>query len=182
MRIGIIGAPGSGKSTLAARLYATLRENGFENSFLVQEYAREWVANMGRLPTFNEQRTISSRQYSREMIANNFNKFSPIVCDSCLWLGPIYVRYSKTADSQTIEKFSDWCKDVVYDYTIFVPLFDSESHESHSRKHDNNASATIQKMIINYIDSNVSNVLSAPKDLSTREAFIEDFVKRLTEN
>jgi adenylate kinase family enzyme len=180
MKIGIVGAPGSGKSTLAARLYATLRESGFENSFLVQEYAREWVANMQRLPTFDQQRAITNRQYGREMIADSVNRFSPIVCDSCLWLGPIYAQFGKLASFAEIEKYRNWTKEIPYDVTIMVPLFDLNDHTSNSRKHDNSAAIDIQTMIVNYIDSNVSNVVNAPKALADRQAFIEDFVKRLT--
>ena len=177
MRIGLVGAPGSGKTTLAARLFAQLKESGFNDAILVQEYAREYVAQARGLPALKAQIEITNRQFGREIEALYF---SPVVCDSCLWLGGIYAARSTIRTSPALEAYLERLKTYTYDYTILVPLFDKkQSIKERGRGHTVDESSLIEDEITKYLIDNSIPFVTAPNQISKRNKFVRNFINGL---
>lgn len=186
MRIAVIGAPGSGKTTFSARLYAELLERGLNSTRLVTEYAQEWLGQDKEID-FVGQKNITKYQNEREEYTESCG-FSPIVCDSAIWLGAVYREYWLENNSNS-RRYSDNDMEYMittmkhinkYDMTFYVPMWTkcSELVElSEFRIHDNSESSVIDKKILRCLQKHKINYHKVPQELSDREQFIKMFVE-----
>lgn len=178
MRIGIAGAPGSGKTTFAALLYTELLAQGNQGAFLIHEYAKEWLANGNELKTFMDQIHVSNEQISRELKASK-STFSPIICDSCIWLGGIYTSLMDYPQTSLVKSLITNVETFDYDMTIFIPLPDSEDKLSKFRIHNAKQSEHIEDLILDICSNKGKNVWYAPSKLEDRYRFIKDIIKEI---
>lgn len=179
MRIAVVGAPGSGKSTFSARLYAELLERGVVSARLVTEYAQEWLGQ-GNQIDFSGQKTITKNQIDRENYTENCG-FSPIICDSGIWLGSIYREYWlennsiglgwPRTDIEYIHKTMEYIKN--YEITIYVPLFKKDDQINEFRIHDGLESKEIDKKILEKLDGRRIQYQKVPRKIADREHFVK---------
>ena len=175
MKIGLVGAPGSGKTTLGAMLYTEFLTAGFEGAYLVHEYAKEWLARGNGFDEFMDQYVVSQHQLEREARVDE-TTFSPVICDSCVWLGGLYAKLRPLERTPTVQEYLDKVEANTYDVTIFVPLPDKEDHLTQYRVHDNAQALHIQKLILEELKTK-TNVIDAPKLFKDRVKFIKDLRK-----
>lgn len=190
MKIGFVGGPGSGKTVLAAKLYARLLELGLFSTRLVPEYAQEFLGSGGIIIP-DAQITISNFQRQKEEY-NIACGFSPIICDSAIWLGAIYMQYNLLCNMEDFprSKYDNYIQETLdtyseYDYMIYVPLFDQETKTNEFRVHDNSQSTDIDHMILKVIEAkkNSSTIcFNAPEDLELRDAFVDSVARKILES
>ena len=188
MKIGFIGAPGSGKTVLAAKLYAKLLENGVYSTRLVSEYAQDFLGSGGIItPETQIEITEKQKQLENATIKNNY---LPIVCDSAIWLGAIYMRYNivshRIEPTNKILNYIDNTMDTFhdYEYLVYVPLFNEESKENEFRVHDFSDAEQIDRMIFETIldKSKLGQTFHAPDELHEREAFLDRICVGIRQN
>ena len=176
-KIGIVGAPSSGKSVLACRLTAELMERGIHGARLVTEYAIEHLGMGNTIARLADQENISSRQISEERYASKCN-FNPLICDSAIWIGKVYILHKAVKNTKQNQEFVDAYLEKMdkykdqYDMTIFVPLFSKKAELNTFRIHDNTQAIDLDKIIREELKT-IKNVMKAPKLLKDREAFIK---------
>ena len=177
-KIGIVGAPGAGKTAFGAALYAELLIRGVEGAFLIPEYAKEHLANGKTLRTFLDQFTVTNEQILREQ---QYEKtlFSPIICDTCVWLGGIYAKLMGLRRHTQLDEYFIRLDSVDYDLTIFVPLPNTDDHTSQYRIHDAKQSLDIQDLILTELETK-RNVHVAPKLFKDRAQFIKNICEGIT--
>lgn len=186
-KIAIVGAPGSGKTTLAARLYARLLERGLYSSRLISEYATEWLGQ-GNDIDIKSQQHITSEQIAREKYNANCN-FSPLICDSGVFLGAIYGEYwmeNNWARARWPDHVRSYLEDTYdtifeYDMVIYVPPFTNSNQENSFRVHTGEMSKKIDHMIRVEIQGLEDTILlrHAPSQLHSRDKFIEEIATEI---
>lgn len=176
--IGIVGAPSSGKSVLACRLTAELMERGIVGARMVTEYALEHLGQGKPIEKLDHQASITTRQISAERYANKCN-FNPLVCDSAIWIGKVYIHHNSiiknsgiltSEESEYVQKIEKYKE--LYNMTIYVPLFTKKSELNTFRIHDNDQAVELDKLIKTELKT-ARNVIKAPKLLKDRESFIK---------
>ena len=178
IKIGIVGAPGSGKTTLGARLYAELLEQGVNSAGYVQEYAKEYLGAIGAIDQAGQE-VITETQMELEQDAVYAN-FNPIICDSAIWLGAIYAAYTGSSRGVYIAAATLPANNK-YTHLIYTPLFDTADKTDQFRIHNHDQAVVLDTMIREYLynDTGEAHIIEAPKDLSKRQAFIEEFVDQI---
>lgn len=172
MRIGLVGAPSSGKSSLAAMLYAELLIAGVEGAYLIQEYAKEWLASGNKFESVLDQMIVSNRQIHREDQISK-TSFTHLVCDSCIWLGGIYANMGSPEQTPAVKEYLNTVNSFNYDVTIFVPMPDTNDHVSEFRVHNGQQSLHVQNLILEELKSK-KGVIDAPKNFKDRAQFIKE--------
>lgn len=178
IKIGFVGAPGSGKTTLAAQMYSDLLKYGCATARLVPEFAQEFL---GAGETINQetQPLITLEQTNREIAASSA-KFSPLVCDSAIWLGAIYAEYSANVNNlERTKEFEEYLEATYashanYDYIVYVPLFDNTSKTNAHRIHDEESAKAIDVMIRDFLNrkhNDKVDIWEAPTSLGNRTLF-----------
>lgn len=181
-KIAICGAPGSGKTTFAARLYADLLESGVSSTKLITEYAQDYLGKGLKIDTIKDQQYITQQQYEREQYAAN-HSYSPLICDSPIWIGAVYLQYNYNKNPINTEEFLPVYSSCIetyndYDTTIYVPMFDTvNSRLNRHRIHDVQQALTIDTMIYDVVKK-CSNVYTVSEKLSERH----DDVKRIIDS
>jgi len=175
-----VGAPGAGKSTFAARLYAELLERGITSARLVSEYAQEWLGE-GNEIDFQGQKKIIEVQLGREEYTEKCG-FSPLICDSGLWLGSVYRDYFLEKENEG-RRYSDADMEYMYetllyinryDMTVYVPPFALNASQLNVfRIHDSNDSKEINDKILHVLKKHDIDYHKVPKILSDREHFVK---------
>jgi ribosome-binding ATPase YchF (GTP1/OBG family) len=172
-KIGIIGSPASGKSTLSCRLTGELMERGMSGARMVTEYAIEHLGKGNKIESFEDQALLTKKQIDYEKYAEKCT-FNPIICDSAIWIGKVYVlannkKLTKDMEEylENIEKYKN-----LYDMTIYVPLFSKKSELNTFRVHDSEQAMELDKLIKTELKG-ARNVIKAPKSLKDRESFIK---------
>ncbi len=89
--LAIVGAESTGKSTLAQALALRLREATGWRTIAVDEYLRDWCAQMGRTPTASEQAHIAHTQTQR--IGQARSDHDLVVCDTTALMTAVYSRH-----------------------------------------------------------------------------------------
>lgn len=183
MKIGILGAPGSGKTVFSARLYAEILERGVNSARLVPEYAHEHLGAGCPIESLDDQEEVSLVQKLRQDTAEECN-FNPIICDSALWIGGVYIKHKIQTgqiphDDKSV-KFLDWIYETSYDITVHVPLFKTDNQVNQFRIHDYTQSQEIEQIIKNDLTL-VPNVFYAPKTINDREHFIKYLAGQIIE-
>jgi hypothetical protein len=176
MRIGLCGAPLSGKTTLGAMLYTEFLKQGVEGAYLIDEYAKHHLAMGLPIKTEHDQRTISNRQMNREDFFEGA-AFNPFICDSCVWLGKVYMDLNGWNSDEVYLKEMD---SHTYDVTIYIPLQDVTGETSEFRVHDGMQSARIAYLIEQELLTK-SGVIYAPVNYKDRDEWVKQFVKQWKE-
>jgi len=175
MKIGLIGAPQSGKTTLGAMLYAEFLREGSEGAYLIPEYAKYWIASGHTIRDCGEQEHVGHSQMCQETAIMQ-TTFSPIICDSVLFLGKIYAKH---AGYCTNAEFSSYIKEVEkfkYDVIIHTPLVFASNEKCEFRIHDARESLHIASLIEEELKQH-KNVIRAPNVFEDRDNFVKKFVK-----
>ena len=179
MKIGISGSPCSGKTTLASMLYSEFLKQGVEGAYLIHEYAKIHLASGGKIRGFNDQRLVGYKQMSVEAKLMSTN-FSPIICDSCVWMGKVYCEFANYYGEEGLPKYLQDIHDFKYDMNIFVPLPRTDGETSEFRIHNGTQSAKISYMMEQELRSR-DNVVYAPVNFNEREEFVKQLVTKWKE-
>lgn len=179
MLIGMAGSPCSGKSTLSAMLYAEFMKQGVEGAYLIHEYAKTHLAKGKPIKEVFDQIKITDNQRNTENEIRR-TSFNPIICDSCLWLGKVYLELNGWTDHHYIPILMNDFKAYEYDVTIFVPLQDITGEASEYRVHDGMQAAKIDYLIRQEL-STKKNVMHCPVDYKERDEWVKEFVKQWKE-
>lgn len=172
MKIGLVGAPGSGKTTLGAMLYAELLSAGVEGAYLIHEYAKEWLALGNEFKTFMDQFVVSNQQIHREELASR-TSFTPIICDSAVWLGGVYAKLGSPEMTSGVKEYLHRVQENTYDITIFIPLPDLKDQTSEYRVHNPEQALHIENLIKEELKFK-RGVIDAPKAFKDRKQFIKE--------
>jgi nicotinamide riboside kinase len=92
-RIALLGGESTGKTTLATALAATVR------GIVVTEALRDFVADRGRPPERDEQRSILIAQRLREDHAATEHPHAPLLCDPATLMTAVYSQLYFDDDS-----------------------------------------------------------------------------------
>lgn len=173
-KIGLAGSPLSGKTTLGAMLYAEFLKQGVEGAYLIDEYAKFHLAQGLHIDYWTQQ-YISNQQLDKEDDVST-TSFSPVICDSCVWLGKIYCGLNGWDTYH--DDYPEYLKTIskTYDLTIYVPLNHYTHETSAYRIHDGWQSKEIGDRIRKELDGH-KNVVEAPYEFENREEFVKQIVK-----
>lgn len=176
-KIGLAGAPLSGKTTLGAMLYTEFMQEGVEGVYLIPEEAKTWLAEGNKIESYRDQFTISNRQKNAEDQIVKKTTFNPVICDSCLWLGKVYLEMNDWGKDHQLYSFlmSDFER-YKYDMTIYIPMSNTTGETSEYRVHDGMQSAKIAYLIEQELKTKDS-VFYAPVDYAQRDEFVKYIVK-----
>lgn len=98
IRIGFIGLPGTGKTTLARTIASLCYERLRKESYLVDEFARDFICNYGPIDSVADQVRIFYGQLEKEE-KTPFN-VDIMITDSPIFLGFMYSVELKKEDSK----------------------------------------------------------------------------------
>jgi ABC-type oligopeptide transport system ATPase subunit len=173
-KIGLVGSPLSGKTTLGAMLYTEFLKQGVEGAALIDEYAKWHLATGKPIKEYKDQKWISSQQILSEYFIEK-TSFTPIICDSCVWLGKIYCQLNGwDQDNPEYEVYAQTLDKQTYDMTIFVPLQHTDGETSEYRVHDGVQAAKIAYLIQQELGT--KHTIYAPVEYEKREEFVKQLV------
>lgn len=151
--INIAGGPGTGKTTIAAKLFAILKQKGYDVEN-VSEFAKELVWE-GRNEAFNDRLYMHAEQNHRLMQMNN--KLDYIITDSPLFLTSVYNQYylgNKFSKSYN-DMINEVCKETFNLYQNKTYLLQRNcSYKKVGRREDEDTANIIDSLIIKYLDDN----------------------------
>ena len=151
--INIAGGPGTGKTTVAAKLFAILKQKGYDVEN-VSEFAKELVWE-GRNEAFNDRLYMHAEQNHRLMQMNN--KLDYIITDSPLFLTSVYNQYylgNKFSKSYN-DMINEVCKETFNLYQNKTYLLQRNcSYKKVGRREDEDTANIIDSLIIKYLDDN----------------------------
>ena len=130
-KICFVGGPSTGKTTLAKAVAEELNKKNYSVE-LVEEFARDFIANKGQINEPVAQLTIARGQKERETLAYSRNP-EFVVCDCATFLCPVYFHFLNDGaidqnEAKALKKIEDelW-REIggemgAYDFVFFLPV------------------------------------------------------------
>lgn len=132
MRVNVFGPPNVGKSTIVAKIFARLKEDGY-NVELVTEYIKKWTYIL-RQPKSFDQIYIFGQQLHREDMALSAG-FEHIITDCPILLNCFYTKYNNLPGYNQLLEIAKEFEEKYPSLNIYIPKI----HENYSpigRFHD----------------------------------------------